>query len=56
VKTPAGEFRTTHLARQSGAEASDWWIHPDLGIPVRGQIVGGLEYVLTSLELAPTGG
>ena len=55
VRTPAGEFRTTHLARQSGAEASDWWIHPELGIPVRGQIVGGLEYVLTSLELAPKG-
>jgi hypothetical protein len=53
VKTPAGEFRTTHLARQSGAEASDWWIHPELGIPVRGQIVGGMEYVLSNLEIAP---
>jgi hypothetical protein len=51
VKTPAGEFKTTRLARQSGAEASDWWIHPDLGIPVRGQIVGGLSYELTSLAL-----
>jgi thiol-disulfide isomerase/thioredoxin len=53
VKTPAGEFRTTHLARQSGAEASDWWIHPELGIPVRGQILGGMEYVLSNLEIAP---
>ncbi len=53
VTTPAGEFRATHLARQSGAEASDWWIHPELGIPVRGQVVGGVEYVLTSLEMAP---
>jgi hypothetical protein len=51
VKTPAGEFRTTRLARQSGTEASDWWIHADLGIPVRGQVVGGLEYELTSLQL-----
>ena len=51
IKTPAGEFRATRLARQSGTEASDWWIHPELGIPVRGQIVGGLEYVLTSLEM-----
>jgi len=32
----------------------DEWIHPELGIPVRGQVVGGLEYVLTNLELAPT--
>ena len=55
VKTPAGEFKTTRLARQSGAEASDWWIHPDLGIPVRGQVVGGMEYVLSSLTLAPSG-
>jgi hypothetical protein len=49
VRTPAGEFRATRLARQSGTEASDWWIHPELGIPVRGQVVGGLEYVLSSL-------
>jgi hypothetical protein len=51
VRTPAGEFKTTRLARQSGSEASDWWIHPELGIPVRGQIVGGLEYELTKLEM-----
>ncbi|MDQ5871144.1 MAG: thioredoxin family protein [Acidobacteriota bacterium] len=49
ITVPAGEFRATRLARQSAAEASDWWIHPDLGIPVRGQIVGGMEYVLSSL-------
>ena len=55
VAVPAGEFRTTHLARQSGAEASDWWIHSELGIPVRGQVVGGLEYVLTRLEVTPRG-
>jgi hypothetical protein len=51
VKTPAGEFRATHLLRQSRGESSDWWIHPDLGIPVRGQILGGMEYVLSSLEM-----
>jgi hypothetical protein len=51
VKTAAGEFRTTHLARQSATEASDWWIHPDLGIPVRGQVLGGMNYELTSLEM-----
>jgi hypothetical protein len=51
VKTPAGEFRATHLYRQSRGEASDWWIHPDLGIPVRGQILGGMEYVLSSLKM-----
>jgi len=51
VKTAAGEFRTTHLARQSATEASDWWIHPDLGIPVRGQVLGGMNYELTSLQV-----
>jgi thioredoxin family protein len=51
VTVPAGEFRATRLARQSGTEASDWWIHPALGIPVRGQVVGGMEYVLSSLTI-----
>jgi hypothetical protein len=49
---PAGEFSTTRLARQNGAEFSDWWMHKELGIPVRGRVAGGLEYVLTRLELA----
>lgn len=48
---PAGEFATTRLARQSGAESSDWWMHRELGIPVRARIAGGLEYVLTRLDL-----
>ena len=51
VTVPAGRFRATRLARQSGAESSDWWIHPDLGIPVRGQIAGGMEYVLSALTI-----
>lgn len=51
VTVPAGEFRATRLARRSDSEASDWWIHPDLGIPVRGQVVGGMEYVLASLTI-----
>jgi hypothetical protein len=55
VTVPAGEFRATHLARQSGAEASDWWIHPELGIPVRGQVIGGLEYVLSELAVSTSG-
>jgi hypothetical protein len=51
VRVPAGEFRATHIARQSANEASDWWFHPDLNVPVRGQILGGAEYVLASLEV-----
>jgi thiol-disulfide isomerase/thioredoxin len=48
---PAGEFATTRLARQSGTEFSDWWMHRELGIPVRGRVAGGLEYVLTRLDV-----
>ena len=53
VRVPAGEFKATRLARQSPTEASDWWLHPGLGIPIRGQVVGGLEYVLATLEVSP---
>ena len=53
VKTPAGEFRARHQARTTGRESSDWWLHPQLGVPVRGKTAGGLEYILTSLELPP---
>ncbi|HEY7368758.1 MAG TPA: thioredoxin family protein [Thermoanaerobaculia bacterium] len=52
---PAGEFATTRLARQSGVEFSDWWMHKELGIPVRGRVAGGLEYELTRLDLPPAG-
>ncbi|MFY9551557.1 MAG: hypothetical protein WAU32_10430, partial [Thermoanaerobaculia bacterium] len=51
VRVPAGEFRATHVARQSASEVSDWWLHPDLNVPVRGQVLGGMEYVLASLEI-----
>ncbi len=50
VKVPAGEFSAIRVARQSGAETFDWWLDPELGVPVRGQLVGGMEYVLASLE------
>ncbi|MBI3650317.1 MAG: thioredoxin family protein [Acidobacteria bacterium] len=52
VKTPAGEFRTQHLLRKSAQETSEWWLHSQLGIPVRGRM-NGKEFVLTALEIAP---
>lgn len=51
VRVPAGEFRAARFARQSDQEQSDWWLHPRLGIPVRGRVLGGMEYELTSLEV-----
>jgi hypothetical protein len=49
VRVPAGEFRVRHIVRKTGAETSEWWVHPKLGIPVKG-IAGDLQYVLTSIE------
>lgn len=49
VRVPAGEFRARHITRKIDKETSEWWIHPRLGIAVKGQ-AGGVEYVLTSLE------
>lgn len=51
TRVPAGEFRARHIVRKTGKGESDWWLHSDLGIPVRGKTTNGLEYVLTSLEI-----
>ncbi len=53
VKTPAGEFRTQFVIRTIGKENSEWWIHAQLGVPVRGKLANGTEFVLTSLEVTP---
>jgi len=52
VRVPAGEFSARHFVRKSGQGASHLWLHPQLGVPVRGE-AGGLQFVLTSLELTP---
>lgn len=49
VRVPAGEFRARHGTRKTARETSEWWLHPTIGIPVRG-LAGKIEYVLTSLE------
>ena len=49
VRVPAGEFRARHVIRKTDKEISEWWLHPKLGVPVRG-MAGGIEYVLTSIE------
>lgn len=54
VTLPAGQFRAKRLLRRSGNEASEWWLHSELGIPVRAK-VGSVEYVLTSIEVSPAG-
>jgi thiol-disulfide isomerase/thioredoxin len=51
VRVPAGEFRARHVRRKIDKEASEWWLHPQLGVVVKGE-AGGMSYVLTSLETA----
>jgi thiol-disulfide isomerase/thioredoxin len=51
VRVPAGEFRARRFTRKTDKESSEWWLHSKLGVPVRVQS-GGIEYVLTSLELS----
>lgn len=53
VKVPCGEFRARHITRKMENQISEWWLHPQLGIPVRGQVPGGVQFILTSLEIAP---
>ena len=52
VRAGSSEIRAKHLLRKAARENSEWWLHPDLMIPVRGKS-GGLEYVLTSWEASP---
>ena len=54
VRVQAGEFRAGHVMRKSAKETSEWWLHPSIGVPIRGKVAGGMEYVLTSLDLLPT--
>ncbi len=50
ASVPAGEFRARHVVRKAGGNSSEWWLHPQLGIPLRGKS-SDAEYVLTSLQV-----
>lgn len=51
VRVPAGEFRSRHFVRRAEGEHSDWWMHADLNIPVRGKTSAGMEFALASIEI-----
>ena len=51
VKVPAGEFGARHIVRKYDRDVSEWWVHSQLGIPVKG-VAGQTEYVLTSVMIA----
>jgi hypothetical protein len=53
VRVPAGEFRARHVVRKADKGASHLWLHPQLNVPVRGEI-NGLAFALTTLEVAPS--
>ncbi|HJQ26823.1 MAG TPA: thioredoxin family protein [Blastocatellia bacterium] len=52
VRVPAGEFRARHVIGKTDKGASQLWLHPQLGVPVRGE-AGGVAFVLTALEITP---
>ena len=52
VRVQAGEFSARHVVRKSAKETSEWWLNSAIGVPIRGKVAGGMEYVLISLEVA----
>lgn len=52
LKTTPGEFPTRHFKLRLEHDTCDYWLHSQLGIPLRAQATNGHEYVLTSLTIA----
>jgi len=52
LKTRAGEFAARHFKLRLGHDTCDYWLHSQLGIPLRAHASNGHEYVLTSLTTA----
>jgi hypothetical protein len=52
LKTEPGEFPTRHYKLRLERDTCDYWVHTQLGIPLRAQATNGHEYVLTSLTIA----
>jgi hypothetical protein len=52
IKTNPGEFPTRHYKLRLEQNTCDYWVHTQLGIPIRAQATNGHEYVLTSLSIA----
>lgn len=51
VRVPAGEFRARHVVCKREKSANHLWLHPQLSVPVRGEL-NGLAFALTALEVA----
>jgi Thioredoxin len=51
IKTRAGEFSARHFKLHLGQDTCDYWLHSQLGIPLRAQASNGHEYLLTSLTI-----
>jgi hypothetical protein len=49
LKTRAGDFPVRHFKLRMEQGTCDYWLHSQLGIPLRAQASNGHEYVLTSL-------
>jgi hypothetical protein len=54
VHTPAGDFKAQRIIQKTKTESRQWYVHPDLGIPVKGDLKDGGSFVLTSIEMSTT--
>ena len=52
IHTPAGDFRAKQVIQKTGTESRKLYAHPNLGIPVMGDLKDGGSFVLTSLEIS----
>ncbi|MFY9611039.1 MAG: thioredoxin family protein [Blastocatellia bacterium] len=52
IMTEPGEFPTRHYKLRLEQDTCDYWVHTQLGIPLRAQATNGHEYVLTSLTIS----
>ena len=50
IATPAGRFDAHRVVRRLDGAESVWWIHPELGVPVQGQLENGVRVVLVEIE------
>src|SRR5581483_2027505 len=52
VHVQAGDFRAQRILQKTKSESHNLYMHPQLGIPVKGETKDGGTFVLTSLEIA----
>ena len=50
IHTPAGDFHAKRVIEKTRTESLQLYVHPQLGIPIMGDLKGGGSFVLASIE------